>query len=368
MEYIITLLIWWTMLMLSGDHLVVAKENREILPDVPCPDEIDGMVAPVNDGTKTDLEILGLFPLRMSGDMVNVGYSTYLSACLAVQHVNQDKSILRDYHLKLVPKDTMNDEGFAVNIVFDDLYSNTTNKKMMVIGGLRNEITEAVSKPLVFWGVVQITYGSHAPSLSSGNPLLFRTIPSTNSYNDPRIKMCMKWEWKNVGILGVNSLDNIAVVNDLITKLDESNIHVMVKEAFNVDKDMETMSQNIAQSLKYLKDKDVRVIIGNFYQKEAIQVFCEAYKAKLYGLNYVWLIWGHYEHEWWKMDDETTDCTMEEISAAVEGYIAVTFDVLGDSNNETISKMVISPQHVRNASILFSGMHGHSRLCIRNEL
>ncbi|XP_041462250.1 gamma-aminobutyric acid type B receptor subunit 2-like [Lytechinus variegatus] len=213
---------------------------------------------------------------------------------------------------------------------------------MMVIGGLRNEITEAVSKPLVFWGVVQITYGSHAPSLSSGNPLLFRTIPSTNSYNDPRIKMCMKWEWKNVGILGVNSLDNIAVVNDLITKLDESNIHVMVKEAFNVDKDMETMSQNIAQSLKYLKDKDVRVIIGNFYQKEAIQVFCEAYKAELYGSNYVWLIWGHYEHEWWKMDDETTDCTMEEISAAVEGYIAVTFDVLGDSNNETISKMTAS--------------------------
>lgn len=40
------------------------------------------------------------------------------------------------------------------------------------------------------------------------------------------------------------------------------------------------------------------------------------------------------------MDDETTDCAPEEISAAVEGYIAVTFDVLGDSNNETISKMV----------------------------
>lgn len=57
---------------------------------------------------------------------------------------------------------------------------------------------------------IQITYGSHAPSLT-GNRYLFRTIPSTNSYNDPRIKMCIKWEWKNVGILGVNSLDNIAV-------------------------------------------------------------------------------------------------------------------------------------------------------------
>lgn len=39
----------------------------------------------------------------------------------------------------------------------------------------------------------------------------------------------------------------------MITKLDAANIHVMVKEAFNVDKNMETMSQNIAQSLKYLK-------------------------------------------------------------------------------------------------------------------
>ncbi|XP_072171332.1 gamma-aminobutyric acid type B receptor subunit 2-like [Diadema setosum] len=168
---------------------------------------------------------------------------------------------------------------------------------------------------------------------------LYRTIPSTNSYNDPRIKMCQKWEWSNVGVLGVNTPDNIAVVNDLQTKLSLANIHTMVKEAFDVEVDNDMKIQSIKQSLTYLKDKDVRVIISNFYQKEAIFVFCEAYKAKLYGPNYVWLIWGHYEKEWWKMGSELTGCTTDEISEAVDGYIAVTFDVLGSSDNETISGM-----------------------------
>lgn len=107
MEYFITLLICWTILMSNRDCHVVANDEKKAVSTESCPSEIDGMIAPVNDGTKTDLEILGLFPLQLSGDMFNVGYSTYLSACLAVQHVNRDRNILRDYHLTLVPKDTM---------------------------------------------------------------------------------------------------------------------------------------------------------------------------------------------------------------------------------------------------------------------
>ena len=92
----------------GGRHVVVvASDDDEGPPTDSCPSEIDGVVAPVNDGTKTDLEILGLFPLKLSGDMFNVGYSAFLSACLAVQHVNRDRNVLRDYHLTLVPRDTM---------------------------------------------------------------------------------------------------------------------------------------------------------------------------------------------------------------------------------------------------------------------
>ena len=59
-----------------------------------------------------------------------------------------------------------NDEGYAVNVLFDDIYGNNTKRKVMVIGGLRNEITEAISKPLIYWGVVQVSsysnyHGNH---------------------------------------------------------------------------------------------------------------------------------------------------------------------------------------------------------------
>ena len=46
-----------------------------------------------------------------------------------------------------------------------------------------------------------------------------------------------------------------------------------------------------------------------------------------------------------KMGEDITDCEVDEISAAVDGYIAVTFDVLGDSQNETISGMVSKILH-----------------------
>ena len=36
----------------------------------------------------------------------------------------------------------------------------------------------------------------------------------------------------------------------------------------------------------------VRIIVGNFYENKARVIFCEAYKQKMYGAKYAWIITG----------------------------------------------------------------------------
>ena len=37
----------------------------------------------------------------------------------------------------------------------------------------------------------------------------------------------------------------------------------------------------------------VRIIIGNFYENKAGVIFCEAFKQKMYGAKYAWIITGN---------------------------------------------------------------------------
>ncbi|XP_071502197.1 uncharacterized protein [Diadema antillarum] len=156
MEYLVRLLIAWMLLVPLHRRALCEEEELHHSRHRMCPSEIDGAEAPVNVDNKHELDILGFFPLEHSGHMYNVGNSSYVSACLAVQHVNSDRNILRDYHLNLIGRDSMNDEGFAINILFDELY-NDIKPKLFVIGGLRNEITESLAKPLAAWDILQVT-------------------------------------------------------------------------------------------------------------------------------------------------------------------------------------------------------------------
>ncbi len=46
-------------------------------------------------------------------------------------------------------------------------------------------------------------------------------------------------------------------------------------------------------------------------------VFCEAFKKKVYGDRFQWLIVGMYEAAWWSRDQAGLDCSPTE----VEGYL-----------------------------------------------
>lgn len=127
----------------------------------------------------------------------------------------------------------------------------------------------------------------------------------------------------------------------------------------------------------YSKRQDARIIVGLFYETEARKVFCEVfcsvhvltysstilvdskvnssscitltscnfivslqvYKEKLYGKKYVWFLIGWYADNWFKIKDPSINCTVEQMTEAVEGHI-------------TTEIVMLNPETVRGASSL----------------
>lgn len=115
--------------------------------------------------------------------------------------------------------------------------------------------------------------------------------------------------------------------------MDSENITVLETQSFVAD---------VKDSLKKLREKDVRIILGNFNEHWARRVFCEAYRLEMYGRSYQWLIMGTYSQHWW-MKNDTIDCTPEELKKALEATILTDLLPLSTTGDITISGIVRSP-------------------------
>lgn len=61
----------------------------------------------------------------------------------------------------------------------------------------------------------------------------------------------------------------------------------------------------------------------------------------LYGPNIVWLVYGHFEANWWNpVDLPYYNCTTEEMLESIEGHFAIRFEVIGNEPGETIGRIV----------------------------
>lgn len=83
-----------------------------------------------------------------------------------------------------------------------------------------------------------------------------------------------------------------------------------------------------------------RVVSGNFNENWAREIFCEAYKLKMYGKKYQWIIMGTYTHDWWKKIDGDFNCTLEELETALEQTLLTDLLPLSTSGEITISGIV----------------------------
>lgn len=66
----------------------------------------------------------------------------------------------------------------------------------------------------------------------------------------------------------------------------------------------------------------------------------QVYKERLFGKKYVWFLIGWYADNWFKIYDPSINCTVDEMTEAVEGHITTEIVMLNPANTRSISNMV----------------------------
>uniref|UniRef100_A0A3B3BNY8 Gamma-aminobutyric acid (GABA) B receptor, 1b n=1 Tax=Oryzias melastigma TaxID=30732 RepID=A0A3B3BNY8_ORYME len=280
------------------------------------------------DKKKKKLYIGALFP--MSGGWPG-GQACLPATQMALQLVNKRTDILPDYELELIHYDSMCDPGQATKLLYDLLY--TEPIKVVLMPGC-SSVSTLVAEAARMWNLIVLSYGSSSPALSNRQrfPTFFRTHPSATLHNPTRVQLFQKWKWTKIATIQQTTEVFTSTLDDLEERTKEAGIDISVRQSFLTDP---------AVAVKNLKRQDARIIVGLFYETEARKVFCEVYKEKLYGKKYVWFLIGWYADNWFKIKDPSINCTLEQMSEAVEGHV-------------TTEIVMLNPETVRGASNLTS--------------
>ncbi|XP_065201019.1 gamma-aminobutyric acid type B receptor subunit 1 isoform X2 [Planococcus citri] len=295
------------------------------------------------------LDIGGIFPIRGKGGWQG-GQACQPAARLALDDVNEDKTILPGYKLRMHYNDSQCEPGLGALVMYDLLYQDPT--KLMLLAGCSTVCT-TVAEAAKMWNLVVLCYGASSPALSDRQRFktLFRTHPSATVHNPTRVELLLKYGWSRIAILQQAEEVFISTVEDLEIRCKERNIEIITRQSFLSDP---------ADAVKNLKRQDARIIVGLFYVVAARKVLCEMYKQQLYGKSYVWFFIGWYEDDWFTSNvDNDTDCQTEELMIAAEGHLT-TEAVMWNQNRfqKTISGMTAHDFQKRLDEVLLQSGYG----------
>nr|KAF6266985.1 gamma-aminobutyric acid type B receptor subunit 1 [Myotis myotis] len=283
-------------------------------------------VPPRPSAERRAVYIGALFP--MSGGWPG-GQACQPAVEMALEDVNSRRDILPDYELKLIHHDSQCDPGQATKYLYELLYNDPI--KIILMPGC-SSVSTLVAEAARMWNLIVLSYGSSSPALSNRQrfPTFFRTHPSATLHNPTRVKLFEKWGWKKIATIQQTTEVFTSTLDDLEERVKEAGIEITFRQSFFSDP---------AVPVKNLKRQDARIIVGLFYETEARKVFCEVYKERLFGKKYVWFLIGWYADNWFKTYDPSINCTVDEMTEAVEGHITTEIVMLNPANTRSISNM-----------------------------
>ncbi|KAL5235333.1 hypothetical protein ACI65C_002742 [Semiaphis heraclei] len=276
-----------------------------------------------------DVYIAGFFPFggRVSGSIPEgrVGRGVMPAVKLAVDHINENPTLLRNYRLHVWWNDTQCNAAVGMKAFFDMMHEGP--HKVMLFGAACTQVTDPIAKASKHWRITQLSYADTHPMFSNTDfPNFFRVVPSENAFNAPRLALLRHFNWTRVGTIYQNEPRYALAHNQLVAMLEKDN--------FVVD-DTQNIAGDVSLPIKKLQEKDIRIILGNFNETWARKVFCEAYRVGMVGGKYQWLIMGTYGPTWW--NEMRAPCPVEHLSAALDGCILTDYLPLSTTGEITVS-------------------------------
>ncbi|EFN87915.1 Gamma-aminobutyric acid type B receptor subunit 2 [Harpegnathos saltator] len=264
---------------------------------------------PINLGgsKKRDVYIAGFFPYGNHVPEGHIGRGVMPAVKLAVEHINEHPTILRDYRLHMWWNDTECSAAVGMKAFFDMMHNGP--HKVILFGGACTQVTDPIAKASKHWRLTQLSYADTHPMFTTNSfPNFFRVVPSENALNAPRVALLLHFNWTRVGTIYQNEPRYSLVHNRLVADLDESKMELVETQSFATE---------VTTALEKLKERDVRILLGNFNEAWARRIFCEAYRFGIYGRKYQWVIIGTYTREWWLRPGG--GCAPSELSEALHG-------------------------------------------------
>ncbi|XP_021203983.1 gamma-aminobutyric acid type B receptor subunit 2 isoform X1 [Bombyx mori] len=299
---------------------------------------------------RTDVYIAGFFPFGKGVENSNTGRGVMPSVKLALDHVNEHDSVLRNYRLHMWWNDTECNAAVGVKSFFDMMHSGP--HKLMLFGAACTHVTDPIAKASKHWHLTQLSYADTHPMFTrEAFPNFFRIVPSENAFNLPRIRLLQHFNWTRVGTIYQNEPRYALAHNRLLADLDTHGFLIEETQSFATE---------VKTALAKLKEKDVRVILGNFNETWALKIFCEAYKLEMFGRAYSWLLLGTYSNSWWT---RRAPCSRRNLTAALDTAILTDLLPLSTTQETTVSGITAKDYQVeydRRRGMEYSRFHGYT--------
>ncbi|XP_048486875.1 gamma-aminobutyric acid type B receptor subunit 2 isoform X1 [Plutella xylostella] len=299
---------------------------------------------------RTDVYIAGFFPFGKGVENSNTGRGVMPSVKLALDHVNEHDAVLRNYRLHMWWNDTECNAAVGVKSFFDMMHSGP--HKLMLFGAACTHVTDPIAKASKHWHLTQLSYADTHPMFTKeAFPNFFRIVPSENAFNMPRIRLLQHFNWTRVGTIYQNEPRYALAHNRLVADLDMNGFEVEETQSFATD---------VRSALEKLKEKDVRIILGNFNETWAIKIFCEAYKLEMYGRAYTWLLLGTFSNKWWM---RRAPCSKRDLTTALDTAILTDLLPLSSTGETTVSGITSKDYQVeydRRRGTEYSRFHGYT--------
>ncbi|XP_027131110.1 gamma-aminobutyric acid type B receptor subunit 2-like isoform X2 [Larimichthys crocea] len=246
---------------------------------------------------------------------------------LALQDLKREPPPLGNYEIQLQLLDSQCDPVTSLRNLFDAMWAGP--KYLLVFGGVCPSVTALIARALPALRLVQVSFSASSPSLSDrkryGN--LFSTVPSGRALNQATVKLLQHHKWSRVGIITQEGAGLSEMKKDVIAQLLDADLHVVSTPS---------LSEDVCASVRKLKDRDVRIIIGQFKEDSAAEVFCCAYRLNLFGARYQWII-ADGGVAGWRLVRQAAGCTAHSVLMAADGSIRLQIRQLSHTNAPGVS-------------------------------
>ncbi|XP_040020912.2 gamma-aminobutyric acid type B receptor subunit 2 isoform X5 [Gasterosteus aculeatus] len=282
---------------------------------------------PVPAQVRQPLPVLWMMPAGSVSGGGNLQAGVATAVRLALEDLKKQAAPLGDYEIQFHELDSQCDSAESIKALFDAMW--VEPNYLLLFGGVCPSVTALIARSLPALNLLQVSFSDSSPSLSNrkwyGN--LFSTVPSDRVLNQATVKLLQRFKWTRVGVISQEQPRLSEVKKDLSRQLLKADIQVVSSESF---------SDNVCSSLKRLKERDVRVIIGHFEEESVSEVLCCAYRLNMFGARYQWLVVDG-GTSGWRFEKQVPGCTANSLLMAADGSIKMQMRRLGNTKTPGIS-------------------------------